>query len=221
MISKTSTKSPYIHIFWPQTMQNELLAAWITQETKFNCQSCRGNDIAKAINQQEKGKLLILWDCMGKGVTTLWTDLGVKFGGKNLNCKIALFNVSSQIRTQIEKQAIKRGVCGLFLQNCPRLLLLKGITAILNGELWFSRRMMTEIVLEAQNNDTVSPDLENPLTPREKELLLCILTGASNSQISSDLNISPKTVKSHLYNIYKKINVPNRLQATLWGVKNL
>jgi len=165
--------------------------------------------------------LLILWDCMGKGVTTIWMELGTKFGEKNLNCRIALFNVSSQAHTQIEKQAIKRGVYGLFLQNCSRSLLLKGITAILNGELWFSRRIMTEMVLEFQKNDTVLPDLENPLTPREKEILLCILTGASNNQISSDLYISPKTVKSHLYNIYKKINVPNRLQATLWGVKNL
>ena len=210
-----------MYIFGPLAMQNELLAGWITQETDIKCRCCPDTDVAKVINQQEKGQTLILWDCMGKGVTTIWSDLGANFGEKNLNCKVILFNVSCQSDTQIEKQAFKRGVCGLFLQNCSRLLLLKGITAILNGELWFSRGSLTEMALDSQSRELVPPDLEKPLTPREKEVLLCILTGGSNGQISSDLNISPSTLKSHLYNIYKKINVPNRLQATLWGIKNL
>jgi len=221
MIPKPVPKNPHIYIFGPLVMQNEFLAGWITQETDIKCWCSQDTDIAKAINQQGKGQILIFWDCMGKGLNTIWSDLGAKFCGDHMNCTIALFNVSPQIDINIEKQAIERGICGLFSNNCPRSLLLKGIKVILNGELWFSRRAMSEMLLNFKNNDTVPPDLENPLTPREKEILLCILMGTSTDQIAFDLNISPKTVKSHLYNIFKKINVSSRLQATLWAAKNL
>ncbi|HEA69509.1 MAG TPA: LuxR family transcriptional regulator [Desulfobacterales bacterium] len=62
--------------------------------------------------------------------------------------------------------------------------------------------------------------MEIPLTLREKELLFCVASGASYDQISYDLNISLNTVKTHIYNIYKKINVSNRFQASLWAAKN-
>ncbi len=59
------------------------------------------------------------------------------------------------------------------------------------------------------------------LTPRQIEILALVAVGATNEQIADKLCISPQTVKSHLYNIFKKINVPNRVQAALWAAKNL
>ena len=50
---------------------------------------------------------------------------------------------------------------------------------------------------------------------------MLVSAGAKNEQIAEELHISPNTVKTHIYNIFKKIGVPNRLQAALWAVKNL
>ncbi len=59
------------------------------------------------------------------------------------------------------------------------------------------------------------------LTSRQTEILALVSVGATNDEIADKLYLSPHTVKTHLYNIFKKINVPNRLQAALWAAKNL
>ena len=58
------------------------------------------------------------------------------------------------------------------------------------------------------------------LTKREIEILKLIALGKNNENIANDLNISTLTVKTHVSNIYRKINVPNRIQAIFWATKN-
>jgi len=53
------------------------------------------------------------------------------------------------------------------------------------------------------------------------EVLKVMATGAKNSEIASSLNLSPHTIKTHIYNIFKKINASNRLQAVNWAQENL
>ena len=75
---------------------------------------------------------------------------------------------------------------------------------------------------EFQNENKISLSGEKGnLTPREKEILTLVALGYSNKTISDDLRISPSTVKSHVHNIFKKINVHNRFQAALWAAKYL
>ena len=62
---------------------------------------------------------------------------------------------------------------------------------------------------------------KNGLSQREMEVLALVSLGTKNEDIAEKLFISPHTVKTHLYHIFKKINVPNRLQAALWAAKNL
>jgi len=50
------------------------------------------------------------------------------------------------------------------------------------------------------------------LTNREKEIIALVISGKTNKEIEKELFISLKTVKSHLYNVYQKLNVQNRLQ---------
>lgn len=59
------------------------------------------------------------------------------------------------------------------------------------------------------------------LTERQIEILALIAVRATNEDIADRLCISHHTVKPHLYKIFKKINVPNRVRAALWAAKNL
>ncbi|WP_143730568.1 helix-turn-helix transcriptional regulator [Microbulbifer sp. GL-2] len=60
-----------------------------------------------------------------------------------------------------------------------------------------------------------------PLTRREQEILGQLTTGEPNSAIASKLHLSEHTVKNHMYNIFRKIGVKNRLQASNWAKLNL
>ncbi len=58
------------------------------------------------------------------------------------------------------------------------------------------------------------------LTNRELEVLIQISNGMSNKEIGANLNITERTVKNHVSNIFKKIDVAYRTQAALFAIKN-
>ncbi|AWF82610.1 helix-turn-helix transcriptional regulator [Microbulbifer sp. A4B17] len=60
-----------------------------------------------------------------------------------------------------------------------------------------------------------------PLTRREQEILEQLTTGEPNSAIATKLHLSEHTVKNHMYNIFRKIGVKNRIQASNWAKINL
>ncbi len=99
--------------------------------------------------------------------------------------------------------------------------LVNGICTINTGEIWISRRILAEFV---QDDSCSRGSLEpngHSLSEREIELLRALSVGASNEVVANRMCISPHTVKSHLYNIFQKINVDNRIQAVLWAQDNL
>lgn len=57
--------------------------------------------------------------------------------------------------------------------------------------------------------------MEHQITPREREILLLIRMGKTNKEIASELELSINTVKTHMKNLFHKLNVTNRTQATL------
>jgi LuxR family transcriptional regulator of csgAB operon len=80
---------------------------------------------------------------------------------------------------------------------------------------------MTRCILENKGKDSPSKTGSSVLSPKEVEILVHVAVGFKNQEIADKLCISPNTLNTHLYNVYKKINVPNRLQAILWAAKNL
>jgi DNA-binding CsgD family transcriptional regulator len=86
---------------------------------------------------------------------------------------------------------------------------------------WASRKTLSECLGKTITHVAAERGDGDVLSPREKEVLLFIARGKSDNEIAEELCISPFTVKTHLYRIFRKVSVTNRLQAALWAVKHL
>ena len=62
-------------------------------------------------------------------------------------------------------------------------------------------------------------DLDAPLTPRERDVLVLVAQGLTNRKIAGTLGISFETVKEHVQHVIRKIGVTDRTQAALWAVR--
>ncbi|WP_260261969.1 LuxR C-terminal-related transcriptional regulator [Vibrio intestinalis] len=115
-----------------------------------------------------------------------------------------------------------RNLVGVFYVDDDISLLLKGMEKIMQDEMWLSRKVAQDYIehFRCANSVTTSQVYAN-LTKREKEIMRLLGHGASNLQIADELFVSENTVKTHLHNIFKKINAKNRLQALLWANNNI
>ncbi len=97
-----------------------------------------------------------------------------------------------------------------------------GMTAIHNGQNWLNRSIMATLLENYQDRLAIySPSYHITLTTRELDVLQSLKKGLSNNDIADDLFISENTIKSHLYNIFRKIEVRNRVQAINWAKQYL
>ena len=199
----------------------EILASCLEQETGAECLIYKDIvDLTFMNNTKiDDQKHLILWDCNGMDVQRLLFQFK-SFAKEALShAYLTLYNVDPGLG--IEEKFAWQGLRGFFYRNDPLDHFLKGIKTILKGELWLSRELLTKCILEGKGLKDIFEDQKQILTSRQIEILSMIVMGATNDEIAEELCISTHTVKTHLYNIFRKINVPNRLQAGLWAAENL
>lgn len=120
-------------------------------------------------------------------------------------------------------KAIKAGANGYLLKDIDPESLLKGINEVMEG----GATMTPSIALKALNLlrnpeklETDSTDEEINLTKREQEILEQISRGLNYHQIAVNLIISPSTVRKHIENVYKKLQVHNKVEAVQKAMKN-
>ncbi|EPP20785.1 Transcriptional regulator, LuxR family [Vibrio fluvialis I21563] len=111
---------------------------------------------------------------------------------------------------------------GLFYQSSEPEQIAHGLAEIINGQNWLPRHVSSQLLHYYRHifqNHHTKATIE--LTTRELQILRSLKTGASNMQMAESLFISEFTVKSHLYQIFKKLSVKNRTQAIAWANQNL
>ena len=117
-------------------------------------------------------------------------------------------------------EAVRAGAKGYLLKNIQSKNLLAAIRGIERGEAAISRRMTYRVLDELTRVSALPGQSDSgleQLTPREMEILKEVGKGYSNREIAKSLFISENTVKTHVYAIYRKLNLENRQAAQLFA----
>jgi NarL family two-component system response regulator LiaR len=112
--------------------------------------------------------------------------------------------------------AMEAGADGYLLKGASLADLVKAIKSVYNGEPAIHPDIARKLMLHVSNRNKV--DTEETLTPREWEVLELIAQGLSNEEIANNLFISLHTVKTHVHNIFRKLDITHRVQAALYAV---
>jgi len=216
----SSSTDTTFFIVGPRRLENEMIASCLRKKTDRECFLLEDIDQIPVGGKKERGEQrLVLYCCHGKDVKRVLTEIEGYTKKKKPGNRIVFFNVSKDM--EFEDKFLSKGILGFFYEHDSLDIFLKGIGAVLDGKLWLSRDIMTRFILESKGKDKSLKKDSDKLTERQIEILALISVGATNDEIADKLCISPHTVKTHIYKIFKKINVPNRVQAALWAAKNL
>jgi DNA-binding NarL/FixJ family response regulator len=116
-------------------------------------------------------------------------------------------------------EALRAGAVGYLLKDVPSARLAEAIRAAARGESFLEPSVAAKVVAEfsrlSRSVPARSPDLAEPLTERELEVLRLLARGHSNREIAERLVIAEGTVKNHVTRVFGKLGVPDRTRAAI------
>lgn len=120
-------------------------------------------------------------------------------------------------------EAVRIGAAGYIMKDAEAEHLIDAIRDVYKGQTYIQPNLSSKLIkdFDKMSYHSVKKQFEeNNLTQREIEVLLLIADGKNNKEIADELFISEKTVKNHVSNIFRKIDVSDRTQAAIYALKN-
>ena len=133
--------------------------------------------------------------------------------------KVLILTIHNEVEYLM--RAVEIGVDGYVLKDSDSAVLKKAIYLVNKGDTFIQPELtpLLKAKMEEKKTNSLS-DVDDSLTKREIEVLKLLAEGLFNKEIAYMLAISEKTVKNHVSNIFKKINVSDRTQAAVYAIKN-
>lgn len=136
---------------------------------------------------------------------------------ENIAIKVLILTVHNELEYLLK--AVDMGVDGYIMKDSESAELKRAINTVMSGENYIQASLIPALNNRLANRD-IDKDKIDSLTSRELEVLIQIANGMINKEIATSLNISERTVKNHISNIFKKIDVSDRTQAAVFAIKN-
>jgi DNA-binding NarL/FixJ family response regulator len=170
--------------------------------------SADGGEAAVALCESEHPDVLLL-DLQMPGVDGI--DVTGRVRGGSPETHVVIFTSFSD-RDGIVR-ALDAGAVGYLLKDAEPDEIHAAIRAASRGEAPLAPRAAAALLADRRSRSSSKVEL----SPREREVLRLVLDGLANKQIARRLDISEKTVKGHLTNVFQRIGVSDRTQAALWA----
>ena len=135
--------------------------------------------------------------------------------------RVKIILLTGTITTQQIIEALQIGARGILLKESVADDLSKSLRAVLSGDYWIGGKRVVNLVsaLHTLMQQAAVPTRKTyGLTPRELEVVGCIVEGCSNRDIAKQFTLSEETVKRHLSNIFDKTGVSTRLELALFAI---
>ena len=136
---------------------------------------------------------------------------------KKYNFKVLMLTVHNEVEYLLK--AVDIGVDGYILKDSDSDELKSAIFSVNNGDNFIQPCLIPLLNSKMISRDNDKVKIES-LTKRELEILILVSQGMFNKQIAEVCDIRERTVKNHISNIFKKIDVSDRTQAAVFAIRN-
>jgi DNA-binding NarL/FixJ family response regulator len=127
--------------------------------------------------------------------------------------------LTPQIDDQQLLEAVETGVTGVVLEEMAADVLVECVRTVAKGRISLQHDAADRALHQLSHRIDRAED-EDPLTPREKEIVRQVASGFRNKEIARNLSISEGTVKIHIYKIYNKLDITNRVDLARYAALN-
>lgn len=190
-------------------------------QSKFNIEISESSNTYHELKNEKAIDMLII--CLSEFMSQRY-QIEQLFLHEASTVKVVL--TANDIKGQELMEAIRLGVDGLILKNMDEDSFHLAIKQIIDGLTYIDAKLSTIFLKgyrDALNNQAESEKIIRPrhlFTKRECEILQLLTDGLNNHDMAEKLKISEKTVKNHVSNLFKKMQVHSRTEAVVQAIKN-
>lgn len=173
-----------------------------------------GEKALKLLNMHELD--VVLLDCNMPIMNGIEVLESIKAQGDKI--KVIMLTVENDRKTI--STAINIGADGYMLKDSAGTEIVNAIRTVHKGEKYIDKSLVSTLFSDIKIKDKKAPNVLDNLSKREVEVLIKISKGLSNKEIGEQLYLSEKTIKNYATNLFRKINVEDRVKATIFAIEN-
>lgn len=132
--------------------------------------------------------------------------------------RVLMLTVSEDAQDLMD--ALRAGATGYLLKNIETDTLIDAIRRAAQGDSVVSQQMTAKLIQGLRSPPKADVLERERFSPRERDIMLSLAQGDSNKEIARKLDLAESTVKIHVQNIFKKLNMSSRVQVALYAVEH-